>query len=83
MTNVLSGQVFSFGPVRADAAGGVTLRIEPGQVPLGAYTARARLDPATTVFKMTGRPPVAVLVTTDSLGASVYTLSDLLNLITP
>ena len=83
VTNVVSGQVFSFGPVHADPSGLVTLVLGPGQVPLGAYTLRARLDPSTGVFRMTNKAPTAVVVNSDAISATVYTLSDLLNLITP
>jgi hypothetical protein len=60
-----------------DSTGGATLQIEPGEVPAGVYTARARLAP-NDFFTTAATPPVAVVVNTDILGASVYALSDLL-----
>jgi hypothetical protein len=62
-----------------DAAGGATLPVPAGQLPVGVYTATVELDPANPYYvSTTRRPPVAVVVNTDVLGAIVYALSDLL-----
>ncbi|HEX2274050.1 MAG TPA: hypothetical protein VHG90_09285, partial [Acidimicrobiales bacterium] len=77
LTNTVGGQVLDLGTLPVDGAGGATLQIAPGRVPPGAYTARARLAP-NDYFNTASAPPVAVVVNTDVLGASVYALSELL-----
>ena len=75
--NTLTGEVFDLGPSPVDAAGASTLDVAPGELPAGAYTARAHLLP-NDYFATASTPPVAVVVNTDVLGATVYALSDLL-----
>ena len=77
LRNALTGDVFDVGAFPVDPAGASTLQIAPGQVPAGPYTARARLVP-NDYFSTASAPPLAVVVNTDVLGASVYALSDLL-----
>lgn len=77
LRNTLSGQVVDLGSFPVDSTGGATLQIAPGQVPAGAYTARARLVP-NDYFSAASTPPVAVVVNTDVVGMSVYALSDAL-----
>ena len=76
--NVLTRVQTSFGPVPVAADGRATLVIPAGSLPLGAYTARARLLPETPYFRLASSVPVAVVVNSDLLAATVYTLSDLL-----
>lgn len=80
-TSLLDGTKKSFGPLLADASGIVSLGLAPGQLNLGLYTARGRLAD-TTYFTTAAPAPTAVVLNTDALGATVYTLSDLLNMIT-
>lgn len=61
LTNVLTGQVLDMGIFPVDSTGGSTLKITPGQVPVGAYTARAGLAP-NDYFDTSDAPPVAVVV---------------------
>jgi Abnormal spindle-like microcephaly-assoc'd, ASPM-SPD-2-Hydin len=77
LTNVLTGAVIPYPAERVLPDGRVSLEILPG-LPLGAYTARARLVPGSPYFRLVSPEPVAVVVNTDVLGATVYTLSDLL-----
>jgi hypothetical protein len=81
--NVLSGARTSLRPVPVEPPGAVALKLAPGQLPLGSYTVRPRLDPASPYFRLASPPPTAVIVNADLLGATVYALSDVLNLIQP
>lgn len=78
VTNVLTREVTTYGPTGVASDGRATLEIPTGSLPLGAYTARARLSPDTPYFRLVSSVPVAVVVNSDVLGATVYTLSDLL-----
>ena len=83
LTNTVTREVLNLGSSPVDPAGRATLKIKPGEVPLGAYTARARIDPANQFFSMASAVPIAAVVNTDVLGASVYALSDMLNTLVP
>ena len=83
VTNTLTREVRNLGSFPVDAAGAATMRISPGQLPAGTYTARARVDPSNQYFRMASSVPIAVVVNTDVLGASVYALTDLLNQTVP
>lgn len=84
LENVLTGARTSIRPVPVvETTGAVALKLVPGQLPVGAYTVRPRLDPQSPYFRLASPVPTAVVVNTDALGATVYALSDLLNLIKP
>ena len=83
-TNVLTQAKTTFDGIPVSASGRAAFNLEPGTLPPGAYTVRARLGDANPYFNLNPpAPPTAVVVNTDVLSATVYTLSDLLNLIMP
>lgn len=82
-TNVLSGVVTPIGVSQADSSGKVVLTVPPGTLPLGAYTVRPDLDPTVPYFRLVSSKPAAVLVNSDTLSATLYALSDLINLLKP
>jgi len=81
--NVVSGERTQIGPFDVRPSGDVDLTLSPGQLPVGTYTARARLAPGNPYFRLAGAPPTAVLVNSDVVGAAIYVLSDILNLVKP
>ena len=83
LTNTVTREVVNLRPSPVDAAGRATMQIAPGEVPPGLYTARARLDPANRFFVMASPVPIAAVVNSDLLGASVYAISDLLSTTLP
>ncbi|HEX2041241.1 MAG TPA: hypothetical protein VHF24_01280, partial [Acidimicrobiales bacterium] len=73
-----SGQVVLQRTSPVDSTGEAPLQIAVGELPLGVYTARASFANDRYFFEPSSVPPLAVVVNTDVLGASVYALSDLL-----
>jgi hypothetical protein len=82
-TNVVSHTKTTFTGVFVNASGAATKELQTGELPLGAYTVTAELETPNPYFRAAPgtSPPTAVVINTDALGATVYALSDLLNLI--
>jgi hypothetical protein len=55
----------------------VVLAFAPGELPLGAYTATATLDPANQYFWMSSPPPTSLVVNTDVASLAVNVLPGL------
>jgi len=69
--------------VVVDGAGMASLMLTPTELPLGAYTVRPQLVDPTNFTLSPPSLPTAVVINSDTLGATVYTLSDLLNAVMP
>ncbi len=58
--------------------GVATVSFMPGELPLGAYTATASVDPSNEYFRMASSAPISVVVNSDLASASVNVLNMLL-----